>query len=134
MRGWRTTSGVNFAPKLANLAIGCPECVQTVTLDSPTPAENPFGQAVVNFQGAPDFSPTRSAEPGPNGFPLAAFQPAPWPARVTARSSASRARRSSTARRSWPPATARSTSSTTPTRATGSSASTSRPPRRPAST
>lgn len=29
--------GVNFAPKLANLAIGCTACVQTVTLDSPTP-------------------------------------------------------------------------------------------------
>jgi hypothetical protein len=67
--------GVNYAPKLGNLAIGCPECVQTVTLDSPTPAQNRFGQAVVNFQGAPDFSPTRVAEPGPNGFPLAKFQP-----------------------------------------------------------
>lgn len=67
--------GVNYAPKLANLAIGCPECVQTVTLDSPTPQENRFGPAVVNFQGAPDFSPTRIAEPGPNGFPLADFQP-----------------------------------------------------------
>jgi hypothetical protein len=67
--------GINYAPKLANLAIGCPECVQEVTLDSPTPAENPFGQAVVNFQGAPDFSPTRIAEPGPNGFPLAKLQP-----------------------------------------------------------
>ena len=67
--------GVNYAPKLANLAVGCPECVQTVTLDSPTPQQNRFGQAVVNFQGAPDFSPTRIAEPGPNGFPLAKFQP-----------------------------------------------------------
>jgi hypothetical protein len=67
--------GVNYAPKLANLAIGCPACVQTVTLQSPTPAQNRFGQAVVNFQGAPDFSPTRIAEPGPNGFPLARFQP-----------------------------------------------------------
>jgi hypothetical protein len=67
--------GINYAPKLANLAIGCPECVQEVTLESPTPAENPFGQAFVNFQGAPDFSPTRIAEPGPNGFPLAKFQP-----------------------------------------------------------
>jgi hypothetical protein len=67
--------GVNFAPKLANLAIGCPACVQTVTLDSPTPQANRFGQALVNFQGAPDFSPTRVAEPGPNGFPLARFQP-----------------------------------------------------------
>src|SRR5262249_11802612 len=49
--------GVNYAPKLSNLAIGCPECVQTVTLEAPTPAQNPFGQAVVNFAGAPDFSP-----------------------------------------------------------------------------
>src|SRR6266508_2375013 len=67
--------GVNFAPKLANLGIGCPACVQTVTLDSPTPQANRFGQALVNFQGAPDFSPTRIAEPGPGGFPLARFQP-----------------------------------------------------------
>jgi hypothetical protein len=49
--------------------------VQTVTLDSPTPAQNPFGQALVHFQGAPDFSPERIAEPGPNGFPLKKFQP-----------------------------------------------------------
>src|SRR6266849_4018503 len=67
--------GVNFAPKLANIAISCPACVQTVTLDSPTPAQNPFGPALVHFQGAPDFSPTRIAVPGPNGFPLASFQP-----------------------------------------------------------
>jgi hypothetical protein len=67
--------GVNYAPKLANVGIGEPEAVQTVTLDSPTPDENKFGQAVVNFQGAPDFSPTRIAEPGPTGFPLAKFQP-----------------------------------------------------------
>ena len=67
--------GVNFAPKLANLAIGCPECVQTVTQDSPTPDENKFGQAVVHFQGGPDFSPDRVAEPGPDGFPLNKFQP-----------------------------------------------------------
>src|SRR6516225_5025237 len=67
--------GVNFAPKLANIGISCPACVQTVTLDSPTPAQNPFGQALVHFQGAPDFSPERIAEPGPNGFPLKKFQP-----------------------------------------------------------
>src|SRR5712691_6103056 len=67
--------GVNYAPKLANLAIGDPEAVQTVTLDSPSPVQNKFGQALVHFQGAPDFSPTRIAEPGPNGFPLATFQP-----------------------------------------------------------
>ncbi len=67
--------GVNYAPKLANIGISCPACVQTVTIDSPTPAQNPFGQAVVHFQGAPDFSPTRIAVPGSNGFPLAKFQP-----------------------------------------------------------
>ena len=67
--------GVNYAPKLANLGIGCPGCVQTVTQESPSPTENRFGQAVVHFRGAPDFSPRRIAEPGPNGFPLANFQP-----------------------------------------------------------
>jgi hypothetical protein len=67
--------GVNYAPKLANLGIGCPACVQTATIDSPTPAQNSFGPALVHFQGAPDFSTTRIATPGPNGFPLAQFQP-----------------------------------------------------------
>src|SRR5258707_3915470 len=67
--------GVNFAPKLANIGIGCPACVQTVTLDNPTPAQNPFGQALVHFQGAPDFSPTRIAVPGPNRFAVAKVQP-----------------------------------------------------------
>jgi hypothetical protein len=67
--------GVNYAPKLANLAIGDPAAVQTVTLDNPTAASNPFGPAVVHFAGAPDFSPTRIAQPGPDGFPLAKFQP-----------------------------------------------------------
>ena len=67
--------GVNYAPKLSNIAIGCPDCVQTVTLDSPSPDQNKFGQALVNFQGAPDFSPTRIATPGSGGFPLAKSQP-----------------------------------------------------------
>jgi hypothetical protein len=66
--------GVNYAPKLSNIGVGCPECVQTVTLDAPSPDQNKFGQAVVNFQGAPDFSPTRVAEPGPDGFPLTKIQ------------------------------------------------------------
>lgn len=67
--------GVNYAPKLGNIGIGCPDCVQTVTLDAPSPAQNRFGQADVEFAGAPDFSPARIAEPGPSGFPLASFQP-----------------------------------------------------------
>src|SRR6201982_1711495 len=49
--------GVNYAPKLANIAINDPEAVQTVTLGSPTPDNNKFGQAVGDFKGAPDFSP-----------------------------------------------------------------------------
>src|SRR6266516_7428294 len=35
--------GVNYAPKLANIAISDPAAVQTVTLTNPTPAANPFG-------------------------------------------------------------------------------------------
>jgi hypothetical protein len=67
--------GVNYAPKLANIAISDPAAVQTVTLENPTPQANPFGPGVIDFAGAPDFSPTRIATPGPNGFPLAKFQP-----------------------------------------------------------
>src|SRR5205823_7767391 len=67
--------GVNYAPKLANIAISDPAAVQTVTLGSPTPQANPFGPGVVHFAGAPDFAPTRVAQPGPNGFPLAKFAP-----------------------------------------------------------
>ncbi len=67
--------GVNYAPKLANIAIGDPAAVQTVTLTNPSPLQNPFGPGVANFAGAPDFSPTRIAVPGPGGFPLKKFQP-----------------------------------------------------------
>src|SRR6266700_7669882 len=67
--------GVNYAPKLANIAVSDPAAVQTVTLTNPTPQANPFGPAAVHFAGAPDFSPTRIATPGPTGFPLAKFQP-----------------------------------------------------------
>ena len=74
-QGAATNLGLNYAPKLANVAIGNPAAVQTVTLKKPTPAENPFGPAVIDFPGAPDFSPTRIATPGPNGFPLTSFQP-----------------------------------------------------------
>jgi hypothetical protein len=67
--------GVNFAPKLANMAIDCPACVQTVHLINLPPQQNHFGPAPLSFAGAPDFSPTRIAVPGPDGFPLAKFQP-----------------------------------------------------------
>ena len=35
---------MNYAPKLANIAISDPAAVQTVTLGSPTPQQNPFGR------------------------------------------------------------------------------------------
>jgi hypothetical protein len=38
--------GVNFAPKLANIGISCPACVQTVHLINLSPEQNHFpGQA-----------------------------------------------------------------------------------------
>jgi hypothetical protein len=73
--GLAKNSGLNYAPKLANIAVSCPDCVQTVTLDSPSPDANKFGPAVVHFQGEPDFTPTRTLVPGPNGFPPASFSP-----------------------------------------------------------
>jgi hypothetical protein len=74
-QGLAADLGVNFAPKLADIAISDPAAVQEVTLENPTPQANPFGPAVLDFAGAPDFSPTRIATPGPDGFPLAKFQP-----------------------------------------------------------
>jgi hypothetical protein len=62
-----------YAPKLSNIAIGCPECVQTVTLGKPTGKFN--NEAIVEFKGIPDFSPRRVLTPGPNGFPPAAAKP-----------------------------------------------------------
>jgi hypothetical protein len=73
--GLAKNSGLNYSPKLANIGIGCPECVQTVTQSSPTADENKFGPAVIHFQGEPDFSPTRTLVPGPHGFPPASFSP-----------------------------------------------------------
>src|ERR1700759_835835 len=67
--------GVNYAPKLANVGVGCPDCVQTVKLENPAPSDNRFGPGAVYFAGVPDFSPTRVATPGPNGFPLDKAEP-----------------------------------------------------------
>jgi hypothetical protein len=67
--------GVNYAPKLANMAIDCAACVQTVHLINLPASQNHFGPAPLSFAGAPNFSPTRVAIPGPDGFPLAKFAP-----------------------------------------------------------
>ena len=69
--GSRTTSASTTRRSWRTSRSAIPRRVQTVTLDSPTPEQNRFGPAVVHFQGAPDFSPTRVAEPGPDRFPLA---------------------------------------------------------------
>jgi hypothetical protein len=101
--------GVNYAPKLANIAISDPAAVQTVTLTNPTPQANPFGPGVINFAGAPASAPLASRHPARTASRWPSSPPAPWPAPGTARSSRSQAPKSSTTRRSWPPATARST-------------------------
>ena len=98
--------GVNYAPKLANIGIGDPAAVQTVTLTNPSPAQNPFGPGVVNFAGAPNFAPTRIATPGRPGSRWPSSRPARWPGPGTARSSGSPARTWCTTRRSSRPATA----------------------------
>ena len=64
---------VNFSPKLANMAVGCPRCVQDVTLKGSP--KNKFGEGVVKFQGVPDFRPRRQLVPGPATGP-GAFPPA----------------------------------------------------------
>jgi hypothetical protein len=74
-KGLADDLGVNYAPKLLNMAVSCPKCVQTVTEENPSPENNHFGPAVIHFQGAPDFSPEREAVPGPTGFPLKSFKP-----------------------------------------------------------
>lgn len=65
---------VNFAPKLANMGIACGVCVQDVTLHAP--AVNAFGEARIDFEGAPDFSPDRVLVPGVDSpFPPETAEP-----------------------------------------------------------
>ena len=61
--------GVNYAPKLANLAIGCPQCVQTVTIDSPTPAQNPFGSGGRPLPGCAGLQPDPGRRAGTERLP-----------------------------------------------------------------
>jgi len=66
--------GLNFSPKLSNMSIGCPRCVQNVNLGSSP--KNKFGDGVIHFQGVPNFAPTRNLKPGPAADPTAGFPPA----------------------------------------------------------
>ena len=102
--------GVNYAPKLANIAIGDPAAVQTVTLTNPSPLQNPFGPGVVNFAGAPELQPDPDRGTGAHRLPAAEATARRGRRRsLPARSSSSPARPWSTTRRSWPWATAPST-------------------------
>ena len=101
--------GVNYAPKLANIAISDPAAVQTVTLDSPTVQQNPFGPAAVNFAARRTSARPGSRRPGRPGSRWPSWPPARWRAPGTARSSRSPAPTLFTTRRSWPPATGPST-------------------------
>jgi hypothetical protein len=58
---------VLYAPKLVNMAINCPECVQTATLGKPTGRFN--NDAILHFEDAPNFAPTRVYVPSATGFP-----------------------------------------------------------------
>lgn len=66
---------VNFSAKLANMGIGCPKCVQEVTMRAEP--GTPFGEAIVEFQGIPDFKPDRKLVPGDGeiSFPPATAEP-----------------------------------------------------------
>ena len=102
--------GVNYAPKLANIAVSDPAAVQTVTLGSPTPQANPFGPAAVHFAGRAGLQPDpdRDTRTGrvPAGQVPAWFrgQPGVQPVHQDRRVGTS-----SITRRSWPPALGRST-------------------------
>src|SRR5260370_16394105 len=73
--GLAKNSGLNYAPKLANIGISCAACVQTVTLDSPTADANKFGPPVLPFHGQPHFTPTPPLGPAPHGFPPPTLPP-----------------------------------------------------------
>lgn len=62
--------GLNFAPRLANAANGCPACVQSVTSAEPV-----LGDAPVAFAGTVDFRPERVIVPSATGFPPLTAQP-----------------------------------------------------------
>lgn len=62
--------GVNFAPRLAVITMGCPACAQVVHTSAA-----PLGRASVEFAGVPDFSPKRILVAGPKGFPPMKVQP-----------------------------------------------------------
>ena len=68
--------GVNFAPKLANIGISCPACVQTVHLINPPPSQNHFGPPPSASRARRTSAPPASRSPGRTG--------SRWPTRAVA--------------------------------------------------
>jgi len=66
--------GVNHSPKLRNAQRDCPACVQEVKTNRPL-----LGKAPVRFQGAPDFSPTRTLDRTRTALSADEANPAPKP-------------------------------------------------------
>ena len=46
-----------------------------MTLDAPTPQQNKFGPGQCPLPGSPRLQPDPRRQPGPDGFPLAKFEP-----------------------------------------------------------
>ncbi|MCW3034931.1 MAG: hypothetical protein JWM17_243, partial [Actinobacteria bacterium] len=108
--------GVNYAPKLANLAIGCPDCGQTVTLESPTPHRTASGRPWTTSRERQTSALLVSPSQDRMVFRSPPSSPAPAPGPGTAHSFQSQDPRSSTTRPLLRPARVPSTSITTPTR------------------
>ena len=120
--------GVNYAPKLANMAISCPACVQTAHLVNLPPSQNHFGPAPPILPGT-ELSPHSHRRPGTRRLPLARFQPGAVAGpgytpfiRISGLDTIY-------TRRSSPLATAPTTWSTTPTLPTGLASTSARPQR-----
>lgn len=68
--------GLNFAPRLANITVGCPGCAQDLAADNGAASLPQLMSAntPVKFLGAPDFSPNRMDVAGsPTPFPPSVF-------------------------------------------------------------
>lgn len=72
-KGAARNLNVNFAPKLANTAIGCRPCVQKLRLTAPKGTK--FGPGIAHFEGVPNFAPKRVLKAGPKAFPPAVAMP-----------------------------------------------------------
>ena len=91
--GWRTTWASTTRPSSPTSRSATRSAVQTVTLDSPTPQQNPFGQAVVELPGRAGLQPDPDRRARADRVPAGQLPARRGRrARATARSSGSPAR------------------------------------------